>query len=285
MERSDEENYERVTDYYARALEGHVYARETVTALFDVLAKRMQLLGSSPRILELGSHAGITTEWLLRRWPDAEVVVQDENEELIAMSRRRLSGERIEYHTRPLGDSTKPMDLVISLARHHHLPHDYLTWVRRVMKPAGVYVMADELCPEYCEDSHADRIAQAEIIHIAGGYVLTTAAEVSAFQRNGSLAACTLDLERRRQLALWRWYRFVVDDAVNRGYVDVAVGELQSTHDDLITGSDAEHKFSPRIVERQFELAGFRRLSKQLIGPVEYPERQSMFVYEHGLEA
>jgi hypothetical protein len=108
---------------------------------------------------------------------------------------------------------------------------------------------------------------------------------VKAFQQNGALAPSTLELERRRQIALWRWYRFVVDDAVNRGYVDVAVGELQSTHDDLITGSDAEHKFSPLIVERQFALAGFQRLSKTLIGPAEHPERQSMFVYEHGLAA
>jgi SAM-dependent methyltransferase len=283
MDNTDD-SYDRLTEYYSRALEGHVFVRETVATLFDVLGRRMQRLGPSPRILELGSHAGITTEWLLQRWPDAEVIVQDENEELIAMSRRRLADRRVEYHTRPLGDSTKPMDLVVSLARHHHLPHDYLTWVRHVMKPTGVYVMGDELCPEYCQGADADRIATAEVIHIAGGYVLITPAEVSAFQQRGALATCTLELERLRQLALWRWYRFVVDDAMNRGYVDVAVGELQSTHDDLITGSDAEHKFSPRIVERQFELAGFRRLSKQLIGPPEHPERQSMFVYEHGLQ-
>jgi hypothetical protein len=67
---------------------------------------------------------------------------------------------------------------------------------------------------------------------------------------------------------------------VERGYYDIAVGELQSTHDDLITGSDAEHKFSASIVERQFALAGFQLLSKRMVGPADDAARQSMFVYE-----
>ena len=70
---------------------------------------------------------------------------------------------------------------------------------------------------------------------------------------------------------------------MDRGYFDIAVAELQSTHDDLITGSDAEHKFGPMVVERQFALEGFRQISKQLIGPADDAERQSMFVYEYGL--
>ena len=65
-----------------------------------------------------------------------------------------------------------------------------------------------------------------------------------------------------------------------RGYFDIAVGELKSAHDDLITGSDAEHKFSPFIVERQLALAGFKTLVRHPIGEPFLPERQSMFVYE-----
>ena len=61
------------------------------------------------------------------------------------------------------------------------------------------------------------------------------------------------------------------------------MSELKSTCDDFVTGSGAEHKLSPLIMEKQFELAGFRRLSRQLIGPTDEPERQSMFVYEYGL--
>jgi hypothetical protein len=79
---------------------------------------------------------------------------------------------------------------------------------------------------------------------------------------------------------LWRWYRYVVDEAIERGYYDIAVSELQSTHDDLITGSDAEHKFSATVVEKQVELAGFERRGRRLIGDERTPELQSMFVFE-----
>ena len=277
------EEYRRVTDYYRRAMDGHVYIRETIEALLEEVDNRMRLLGRTPRILELGSHAGITTEWLLQRWPHAEIVVHDEDDALVAMARQRLAGRRVEYCTRPLDTMMPPFDLAISIARHHHLPHHYLAGLRRVIKPDGVYVLADELCPEYCEGEDAERVERAEVIHIVGGYVLTSHSDVAAFEENGTFAPHAVEREQLRRRALWRWYRFVVDQCVERGYFDVAVGELQSAHDDLITGSDAEHKFSPRIVERQFALAGFRRLSKRLIGPPGDPERQSMFVYGYGL--
>jgi hypothetical protein len=280
---SSADSYERVTEYYQRAIAGHVYIRETLDALFETLRARIRGLGRAPRILELGSHAGVITELLLQNWPDAEIVVHDEDEALVSMAQRRLAGRAVRYHTGPLDTLSWRADLVISVARHHHLPHDYLVSLRRVMLPGTMYIVADELCPEYCQRDHASRIEQAQLLHIVGGYVLTSQAEVEAYEQEGKLPQPALELERRRQHALWRWYRFVVDHAVENGYVDVAVGELQSTHDDLITGSDAEHKFSPLIVERQFSLAGFRLFSKRMVGPADEPERQSMFVYEYGL--
>jgi len=277
------DRYHHVTEYYRRATEGHVYIRETLDALLDTVAARLARLGGTPRILELGSHAGVTTEALLRRCPEVEIIVSDDNEELVAMSRRRLADRRIEYHAGPVEALAQPVDLVISIARHHHLPHDYLAGVHRVMKPAAVYVVADELCPEYCTGEHAQRIARAEVLRMARGYVLTSRAGVAAFDESGTIPPEAIELEQLRRRALWRWYRFVVDHAVEHGYFDVAAAELQSARDDLVTGSDAEHKFGPLIVERQLALAGFAQLSKRLIGPPEDPERQSMFVYEYGL--
>jgi hypothetical protein len=166
------------------------------------------------------------------------------------------------------------------VARHHHLPHEYLQELGAVLPVGSWYIAADELCPEYCQGEHAERIARAELIHVEGGYVLTNERELRAYQQEGTVPDAAREMEELRRRALWRWYRYVVDEAVERGYFDIAVGELQSTHDDLITGSDAEHKLSPLIVERQFELAGFERVSKTLIGPADEPEHQSMFVYQ-----
>jgi hypothetical protein len=282
MEPTDAQ-YLSITEYYARAMEGHVYIRDTLDAFMAVLAGRVAQLTHPPRILELGSHAGIITASLLERWPDASIVVSDDDDDLVAMSRKRVRGRQVSYHSGSLDSIHDGLDFAISIARHHHLPHDYLGALRSVMSPAMVYVLADELCPEYCHGQYAARIADAEVIHVIGGYVLTTHAEVTAFERSGAIPEIARELERLRQRSLWRWYRFVVDEAVERGYFDIAVGELKSTHDDLVTGSDAEHKFSPLIVERQLALAGFRLLSKRSIGPADDAARQSMFVYELSL--
>jgi SAM-dependent methyltransferase len=272
----------QVNEYYRQVMDGHAYIRETIDALLRTLGARVRRFQRPPRILELGCHAGVSTEWLLERWPEAEIVVQDERDELIDMARERLGDRRVSFHVGPVETLAQPVDVVMSIARHHHLPHDYLSGVRRALQPGGIYLLAEELCPEYCAGEHAARVAQAEVLHIVGGYVLTSQADVASY-KDGAMPAHVLELERLRRRALWRWYRFVVDLAVERGCYDIAVAELQSTHDDLITGSDAEHKFSPLIVERQFALAGFQLLSKQQIGPPEDPELQAMVVYELAL--
>lgn len=282
MDRTDP-RYRAISEYYDHAVEGHVYIRETLDLFFRVLGNRAQALNHPPRILELGSHAGVISESLLELWPGSSLIVNDDDETLVAMSRARLDSPDVVYNTGPLNTVTQSVDFITSIARHHHLPHGYLNDVRRIMTPTTVYVLADELCPEYCVGEHRARVEQAELISVVGGFVLTTFNELRAFETTGAIPEAAVALEQLRRRALWQWYRFVVDEAVARGYFDIAIGELQSTHDDLITGSDAEHKFSPLIVERQFALAGFQRLSKRLIGPVDDVSRQSMFVYEFAL--
>jgi hypothetical protein len=273
------ESEEQLLHYYDQMMAGHAFIGETLEAFYIALGELIAKRRRSPRILELGSHAGIISASILERWPSARLVVSDDDESLIALSRRRLKRHDVEYHTGPLEKVAGPLDLVVSVARHHHLPHDYLTKLAPALSADTVYLFADEFCPEYCVGEHLARIEQAEVMRMAGGYVLTSRAEVEDYEASGAIPILARRMETERQRALWSWYRFVVDHAVEHGYFGVAVGELQSTHDDLITGSDAEHKFSPAIVERQFALAGFRRLSKQLVGPSDDPSKQSMFVY------
>jgi hypothetical protein len=113
----------------------------------------------------------------------------------------------VTIYTRPLQTWERPVDIFYSAGTHHHLPHDYLAKVRGLLAPGGVYVVDDEFCPEYCRDEHAKRLERADILHIEGGYVFTNARELAAFKRDGSLPGHVVDLERRRQQALWRWYR------------------------------------------------------------------------------
>jgi len=277
-----DEKFRRLDEYYRRAVEGHVYIRETLEAFYETVGARIARLPSRPRILELGSHAGFITESILQRWPEADIVVNDENVELLEMARKRLAERDVRFERGPLGASSGAFDLVVSVARHHHLPYGYLSNVHRVLKADGVYVLADELCPEYCGAAALERIAAAEVLELAGGYVFTSRADWLAFERSGTVPLYARELEDCRRRSLWHWYRFVVDCAVERGYFDIAGGELQSAMDDFVTGSKAEHKFSPAIVEREFELARLRRLTKRVIGSPDDATRQGMFVYELG---
>lgn len=277
-----ESRAEQALEYYRRAVEGHVYIRETLQAFFEVVGGQVRRCGAQARVLELGSHAGFITQGLVERWPELSIVVSDHDAAAVEIARERSASWNVSYHQGSLASLGTCFDIVLSVARHHHLPHGYLPVVRELLAPSGVYVLADELCPEYCEAAELQRLETAPVLRIAGGYVFTSDADRAAFEREGTVPSYASELERARRRALWRWYRFVVEHAVERGYFDIAAAELRSASDDLVTGSDAEHKFGPAVVEREFALAGFERLSKRSIGAPREPELQSMFVYEYG---
>src|SRR5678816_707241 len=95
--------------------------------------------------------------------------------------------------------------------RFHHMPREYLTHARALLRPGGLVVLADEFCPEYLTPEMVDRVRLASSIHIASGYVLTSNAEFAAYSDTGALPAIAVEMERARQQVLWKWYRHVVD--------------------------------------------------------------------------
>ena len=55
---STAENSHRVNEYYRRAMEGHVYIRDTVDTLLATVGRRIEQLeplGRRPRVLEVGA--------------------------------------------------------------------------------------------------------------------------------------------------------------------------------------------------------------------------------------
>jgi hypothetical protein len=233
--------------------------------------------------LDVGSGSGVLTKKLCERFPDADITAHEEMDEYMSLARERLAGQRVTFHTGAFRSWTKPVDIVFSAGTHHHMAHDYFEHVRRLIEPNGVYILGDELCPEYCHGEHAARLAHAEVLRFAKGYLLTNHADIATYDRDGTIPQYARDLENLRRKTLWRWYRYVVDFAIEKGSFEVAASELGSAKEDLITGSDAEHKFSAAIVEKQIALAGLRPRTKEIIGKEEPAERQSFFVYEIGL--
>lgn len=276
MERVDD-----LDDLNLRMRQGHVYFREAEDAFVALLERCVRSFGRKVRIFELGCASGLLTAAMLERFPDADIVANETLPELVAQARKRLAGTRAVLYTGPLSRWERPIDVLVSGGAHHHLPHDYLVHAHRLIVPGGAYVVGDEFCPEYLHGEHARRLAKSELVQLVDGFVLTSKAEVSAHGERGVIPAEALEAEKLRKRALWHWYRFVVDSAIERDFVDVAIAELKSAHDDLVTGSDDEHKYSPALFERQMEHAGFRLASRQVIGPPDDAALQSLVVYEY----
>jgi SAM-dependent methyltransferase len=260
--------------------QGHVYVADVERLCIELVERHCRECERPVRLLEIGCASGITSKRLAERLPYASITAHEEYAPFARLARERLEGTRVELCAGPIDDLHGPFDVILSAGAHHHLPSSYLNQVRALVRDDGIFVLADEFCPEYCSEEQLHHIARAPVIHVANGYVLTSAAEVDAYAQDETLPARACQMEASRRQALWHWYRYVVDEAMRGNHIEVAIAELQSAHDDLITGETAEHKLAPSIVERQLALAGFEVREKHVFGPAGDPSLHSIIAYE-----
>lgn len=263
---------------------GHPQIAEGDDCMMSCVAAFCQKNGRSPRIFNVGCGSGYLAWKLANAFPEADIVAHETDPTLLEALSRRVSDTRVRIFTKPFDEWREPIDILISWGSHHHLPESYIAHARSVLANGGRFLLGDEFCPEYCEGEDAERIARAAVIRVAGGYVLTSEAELRAHKERAEIPEAARAMERRRQKALWRWYRYVIDYAMERDYVDVAVYELRAAHDDIITSYGDEHKLSPLIAERALALCGFRQRAKHCMAPREDPSRQSFFIYELAID-
>lgn len=111
--------------------------------------------GSVRRILDLGTGTGETALRLLEHHPQASLVGIDESEAMLAEARRRMDGVSAELRVGRLQDPLPEgkFDLVISALCVHHLDGrekaDLFRRVRRVISPAGRFVLGDVVIPSH----------------------------------------------------------------------------------------------------------------------------------------
>lgn len=261
---------------------GHPQIAEGDAYIIKLIKQQCQRLGQPVRILDVGCGTGYFASKLVKNFPEIELIAVEEEPDIFVKLKHRLADTNAQVFNSPFEDWNEPVDIILSWGTHHHLPPNYLTHALQVLKKDGVLILGDEFCPDYCDEADKARIANAELIYIANGYILTNAAEVEEYQRSGEIPAIALKFEWHRQQALWIWYRYVVDYAMARNCIEVAIDELRATHNDLMTGFGNEHKMSPVIAEQGFKLCGWRQLSKKSLGPADIPEFQSFVVYELG---
>jgi len=271
------------TDINILMRQGHIYVADIERLCLELVEHHCRRRAQPVRVLEIGCASGITSQRLSELIPDAAITAQEEYAPFAELARERLAGTRAVLHAGPLSELSGTFDVILSAGAHHHLPNGYLQQARALLRDDGVFVLADEFCPEYCSPEEQAHLTVAPLIHLANGYVLTSVAEIADYANHKGLPARARQMEVRRRRALWHWYRHVVDEAMRGDHVEVAIAELQSAHDDLITGEEMEHKLAPSIAERQLALAGFVILHRHVFGPSDDASLQSMMTYEVGV--
>lgn len=271
-----------IVDVAAQMRVGHPQIEAGDCYLLD-LFERMRAAKRQPlRILVVGAGTGFFVARLKQRMLDVRLWVHEDYPAASALLHERLADfDDIEIQTESLMVAPHSVDVVLSWGSHHHLPHSLLQDIRQALASDGVFVLGDEFCPEYCGGDLAVRVRDAQTIAVCDGYLLTSWDEVQAYGTDGALPAAAIEMERCRQHALWAWYRFVIDYAMERGCLAVVDDELRATRHDLRTEEGDEHKMSPLIVERELGLAGFEMQSRHSVAAQTGDSLHSFFIYEY----
>jgi hypothetical protein len=275
-------------DVAAEMRRGHVGIEDTDRTLLRIFREHFARRANDPplRIFDICSGSGFFIRRLLRELPDAarhELIAHEDEPEVLPLLQARLGDSTIRIHAGSFCDWREPIDVLLSWGSFHHMPREYLTHARTLLRPGGLVILADEFCPEYLTPPMVDRVRLASAIHIANGYVLTSDDELAAYSRNGELPAIAREMERARQQVLWKWYRHVVDVMMDRECLNAALYELRTTRDDLDTAFGSEHKLSPVVGERELALLGFELVSRHVPVSEAAPAQDSFFVYVYRL--
>jgi SAM-dependent methyltransferase len=269
----------RDIDVGAIMRDGHPDIAEGDQYIIDAARQLRDRLGRPLRIIDVGSGSGDLSLLLAQALPDCEVIANDIEPNPVAQARDKLASfARASVFDEPFETWDGTADMVISWGSHHHLSHNYLAHVRRVLSPEGLLAVGDEFCPEYLTEADKERLAAAGTIVICDGYIFDRDEDVTTYREYGHLPEWSARLEEARRNALWTWYKFVGDYAVRKGHWPVLIAELGIARDDLITEFEDEHKTSPYLLERELVLNGFTVTRTEVIGDRE-PTLRSFVVY------
>lgn len=258
---------------------GHPDIDEGDRHIVKTIRNLRQTLGRPLRIIDVGSGSGGLTLLLARELPDSHVIANEIAPGPIAQARAKLAPfAKASVFERPFEEFAETVDVVVSWGSHHHLSHDYLGHVRQVLSKDGIFLVGDELCPEYFTQYDRDRVDASEKLVIEAGYLFDNDRDLQLYRSTGVVPEWSRRLEEGRRRALWAWYKFVGDYAITKNAWNVLISELQIAQDDLITDFSGEHKTSSHLLQRELKLAGFDVSERVVIGDRE-PALQSFVVF------
>ena len=231
------------------------------------------------RILEIGSGSAHLCKLLAEQLTDCEIIANEIAEVPAQQAREKLAQFPLaSVFEQPFEQWDKPVDVVISWGSHHHFNHDYLLHIQQLIPDDGLFLVGDELCPEYLSESDMTRFDEAEILIIEGGYIFDNHHDLQKYKETGLVPEWNMELEEKRRRALWKWYKFVGDFAIIHDSWNVLISELRIARDDLITEFSEEHKTSAYLLQRELKMNGFSIEREAIISDRE-PELLSTIIY------
>ncbi|CAL9294537.1 MULTISPECIES: class I SAM-dependent methyltransferase [unclassified Streptomyces] len=112
----------------------------------------VETVPSRARVLDLGAGTGLLGGAILERLPEAELVLVDHSDAMLAKARERFAGNpRVTIEVADMKDPLPqgPFDAVVSGLAIHHLTHaekeDLFRRIHEVLTPDGVFVNVEQL--------------------------------------------------------------------------------------------------------------------------------------------
>ncbi|MBP2045816.1 class I SAM-dependent methyltransferase [Methanobacterium aggregans] len=120
--------------------------------LYEVTADLAHSSNEKPRVLDLGAGTGLLTEYLFKRYPEAEFTLMDLSGEMLAVARERFEGHsnfRYIQEDYVEEDFEGTYDIVISSLSIHHLSHENKEFLYKKvydnLNMGGIFINADEV--------------------------------------------------------------------------------------------------------------------------------------------
>lgn len=110
------------------------------------LAARLRELGAAPRsVLDFGCGIGTAAPLLVEMLDAGAVVGVDQSEESLALARRTIASERVEFVSLAVFRPAASFDLVFTNGVFHHVPVEErsgaLALVHRALRPGGLFAL------------------------------------------------------------------------------------------------------------------------------------------------
>lgn len=177
-----------------------------------------RLTSSSARVADVGCGAGWSTIAVARAFPRAKVIGFDADEASVEDARRNAAAEgvpaRFEVRDATAIAGEEPFDLVLILEALHDMSHpaDVLRALRRVLKPGGAVLIADE---KVAERFHAPG---DEIERLMYGWSIVHCLPVAKSESSDEAIGTVIRSETIRTLAREAGFTRVDDVPVNAGF-------------------------------------------------------------------